>query len=114
MTFQTLKKLEKASLDKLGIYYAGMAIFYNAFNSLFLSDIESNTCDVNRQDIQRAIQRFNTSKSHFKTISAQLDKYTAKSDKAKGFKVEVEKVIQKNSQDEKVISTIQSNLKVCK
>ncbi|WP_243554881.1 hypothetical protein [Helicobacter cinaedi] len=112
--FSNSKKLEKASLDKLGVYYAGMATLYNAFNSLLLSDIESNTCDVNRQDIQRAMQRFNTSKSHFKTISAQLDKYTAKSDKAKGFKVEVEKVIQKNSQDEKVISTIQSNLKVCK
>jgi len=112
--FLNPEKLEKASLDKLGTYYFEMAVFFGAFNSLLLGDIKENTCDANRQDIQRAIQRFNTSKSHFKTILAQLDKYTTQSDKAKGYKGEVEKAIQKNSQDEKTISTIQSNLKECK
>ena len=113
--FSNSKKLEKASLDKLGVYYAGMATLYNAFNSLLLSDIESNTCDVNRQDIQRAMQRFNTSKSHFKTISAQLDKHITQSneEKAKDYKNEVEKTQENLQKDEKVISTIQSNLKEC-
>lgn len=112
--FLNPEKLEKASLDKLGIYYAGMATFYNAFNSLLLSDIKNNTCDVNRQDIQRAMQSFNTSKSHFKTISVQLDKYTTQSDKAKAYKNEVEKTQWNLQKDEKNISTIQSNLKECK
>ncbi|QOQ91282.1 hypothetical protein HW260_02770 [Helicobacter cinaedi] len=113
--FSNSKKLEKASLDKLGVYYAGMATLYNAFNSLLLSDIESNTCDVNRQDIQRAMQRFNTSKSHFKTISVQLDKHITQSneEKAKDYKNEVEKTQENLQKDEKVISTIQSNLKEC-
>lgn len=115
--FLNPEKLEKASLDKLGIYYAGMAIFYNAFNSLLLSDIESNTCDVNRQDIQRAMQRFNTSKSHFKTISVLLDKQmhqSEKQEKAKAYKNEVETIQGNLQKDEKVISTIKSNLKACK
>lgn len=115
--FSNSKKLEKASLDKLGIYYAGMAIFYNAFNSLLLSDIESNTCDVNRQDIQRAMQRFNTSKSHFKTISVLLDKQmlqSEKQEKAKAYKNEAETIQGNLQKDEKVISTIKSNLKACK
>lgn len=115
--FSNSKKLEKASLDKIGIYYFAITTLLEIPNYLILSDIEKNTCDVSQQEIQRVIQRYELIKMNFDTISKLLDKQmlqSEKQEKAKDYKNEVEKTQENLQKDEKVISTIQSNLKACK
>ncbi|TLD89548.1 hypothetical protein LS66_004360 [Helicobacter sp. MIT 03-1614] len=114
--FSNSKKLEKASLDKIGIYYFAITALLEIPNYLILSDIEKNTCDVSQQEIQRVIQRYELIKMNFDTISKLLDKQmlqSEKQEKAKAYKNEVETIQGNLQKDEKVIATIQSNLKEC-
>lgn len=114
--FSNSKKLEKASLDKIGIYYFAITALLEIPNYLILSDIEKNTCDVSQQEIQRVIQRYELIKMNFDTISKLLDKQmlqSEKQEKAKVYKNEVETIQGNLQKDEKVIATIQSNLKEC-
>lgn len=104
--FSNSKKLEKASLDKIGIYYFAITALLEIPNYLILSDIEKNTCDVSQQEIQRVIQRYELIKMNFDTISKLLDKQmlqSEKQEKAKAYKNEVE-TIQGN---------LQKGIKIC-
>lgn len=112
--FLNPKKLEKASLDKIGTYYFVIVTLLNATNYLILSDIEENTCDINQEDIQLAIQIDSFYKTSFKTLSMLLDKYIAQSNKAKDYKNEIETIMQSDfKKNNDVILTVQSKLKEC-